>query len=100
MSPAPSVHWTDDPSAEDEVAPLVIQQHKEYRVIDPDANTRTTVYYKDVRFLAEIMKLPLDMDPSKVCRLAAEFIKNGGQMKMTKAALWDLVDRFYQDERA
>jgi hypothetical protein len=90
----------DDPSSDGELPPMIRLQHEEFKMPDPDAITRTTVYCKDVKGLAEVMKLPLDMDPSKIVRLTTEFIRNGGQTKMTKAALWDLVDRFYQDERA
>lgn len=68
---------------------------------DPDANTRTTVYVKDTQSLAEALDLPLDMDPSKVVRLAREELTKRGLAKPLTLEEWvKMGARFYNAERA
>jgi hypothetical protein len=47
VSPAPATYWTDDPAAEDDVAPIVIQQHREFRM--PDTIRNASSYYVHLR---------------------------------------------------
>ncbi len=101
MSPAPAAYWTEDPSAEDEAAPLVIQQFTEYKMPDPSADTRTTVYVKDTRALALSIGLPVETDPSKVVRIAREKLVERGLAKPLTVEEWMAMGKhFYVNERA
>ena len=67
---------------------------------DPDAITRSTHYVKDATRLAQVMNLPIDTDPSKVMRLAADRIENGGEGAMTEERLLGIMAKFYRGDRA
>jgi hypothetical protein len=88
----------DDASADDELPPIIAAQHKEFRMVDPDAITRITVYAKDTKALAEALGLPVETDPSKVVRIAREKLVERGLAKPLTQDEWvQMGARFYQE---
>jgi hypothetical protein len=68
---------------------------------DSFADTRTTIYVKEVFAMAEALDLPKDTDPTKVMRIARERLTHLGVAKPVSIEEWMRQGyKFFTNERA